>query len=225
MASRVFHPPPQDVCKEVQLGVLEMETKTLCHQATKAFDFAGCECHNHETASCAVSACQTSSGISQPSRNTISTCSSSVPIVSMTSFEALCRSEGNSRVVMIESRSRTLSTAFTERAICFSPTRSVTKRSARSHGVPRMAPKSTTGVGIPRMIEIPCTNDGAPEIGSTGSGRIVSTTCVSGTAQTQLLSPTMRAFLVLAARSITTFLLGPLLQPETLTVPLHPFIT
>jgi hypothetical protein len=66
------------------------------------------------------------------------------------------------------------------------------------------------------MIEMPCTNDGTPEIGSTGRGRIVSMTCVSGTAQTQLLSPTMIAFLFTAARSPIASFLRSLLQPPKL---------
>ena len=124
-----------------------------------------------------------------------------------------------SRIVKIVSRSRTPNTASTERATCLSPTRSVTKRSVRSLGDPKTAPKSTTGVGIPRMIDTPRTNDGTPEIGSTASGRIVSMTCVSGTAQTQLLSPTMRAFLVPAALFITTLFLRLLLHRRSWLLP------
>src|SRR5712692_4224524 len=112
MASRIFHSLPQDICKEVQLGVLEVQSKVLGYQVPKAFDLGGGGCHNHEIASCAVSACQTSSGNSQPARNTISTCSSSVPIVSTTSFEALCKSGGRSWIVMIVLTSTTPSTAF-----------------------------------------------------------------------------------------------------------------
>src|SRR6266849_2983367 len=219
MASGLFHSLPQDIRKEVQLGVFKMEPKALRHQAPKAFDLGGGWCNNHEMASCAVSACQTSSGNSQPVRKTISTCSSSVPIVSTVSFEALCKSGGSSRIVMIVSRSRTPSTAFTERATCLSPARTVTKRSARSLGEPRTDPKSTTGVGIPRMIDMPCTNDGTPEIGSTGRGRIVSMTCASCRAQTQLLSPTMRAFFVPTVRSIATLFLRTLLPPAKLALP------
>src|SRR5207245_1826133 len=116
MASGTFHSLPQDICKKVQLAVLELQPKALRYQATKAFDLGGGWCHNHETASSAVTACQTSPGSSQPACKTIRNCSSSVPIIVMMSLAASCKSRGSSWTVAIVARSQTPSTAFTESA-------------------------------------------------------------------------------------------------------------
>src|ERR1700687_1900477 len=85
---RTFHAPLQNVRKEVQLGIFEVQPEAPGHQGSKALDIDAGERHGHETASSSVSVCHTSSGNSQPARKTTKSCSSSVPIASITSFEA-----------------------------------------------------------------------------------------------------------------------------------------
>jgi hypothetical protein len=74
-------------------------------------------------------------------------------------------------------------TSSTASATRRSPTRRVTKRvNAGGVSSPNSAPASATGVGTPRMRQTPRTNDGIPAQGSTGSGRIVSTTSARSSA-------------------------------------------
>src|ERR1700730_4217632 len=84
---RTSHTPLQDVGKEVQLGIFEIQPEAPGHQGSKALDVSAGERHRHEATSCAVSVCHTSSGSSQPAHKTTKSCSSSVPIASIVSFD------------------------------------------------------------------------------------------------------------------------------------------
>src|SRR3984893_6478233 len=71
---RTFHAPLQDVRKEVQLGIFEIQPEAPGHQGSKALDISGGERHCHDAASCADSVCHTSSGNSQPACKTTKIC-------------------------------------------------------------------------------------------------------------------------------------------------------
>jgi hypothetical protein len=52
IAPRTFHTPLQDVSKEVQLGIFEIQPEAPGHQGSKALDISADERHGHETISC-----------------------------------------------------------------------------------------------------------------------------------------------------------------------------
>src|SRR5580704_10631614 len=86
---RTFHTPLQNVGKEVQLGILEIQPEAPGQQCSKALDISANERRHHEATSCAVSVCHTSSVSPQPAHKTSKSCSSSIPIASIRSLEAL----------------------------------------------------------------------------------------------------------------------------------------
>src|SRR6267154_1312432 len=88
IAPRAFHTPLQDVSKEIQLGIFEIQPEAPGHQGSEALDISADERHGHETISCGVSLCHSSSGNSQLAYKTTKSCSSRVPIASIASFEA-----------------------------------------------------------------------------------------------------------------------------------------
>src|ERR1700730_2630805 len=139
---RTFHAPLQDVRKEVQFGIFEIQPEAPGHQDSKALDIGTGKRGCHEVTSSAVSICHTSSGNSQPAHKSTKSCSSRVPILSITSFEAPSRSRGVSRTVD-ESSSRTPNTASTASATCLSPRRTVTTCSPLHWRATRTLPKST----------------------------------------------------------------------------------
>ena len=66
------------------------------------------------------------------------------------------------------------------------PTFSVTIRWSAGSGSASKAWRLTTGTGSPRTAQSPRTDGGAPETGSIGSSRIVSTTFSSGRAHSRV---------------------------------------
>src|SRR5712692_2949426 len=181
-APNCIEPSAKQVTEKAELGVLELESEAARDDATEALDVTKTELDAHRDAPSNSRAAQTDSGTTRALRNTSRSSASSAPIAEIISAPA-SRSKGGSSWRELAGIARTPKTASKASTTRRFSALIVTKRVGLHPLTPSSAPVSMTGSGTPRMMESPLTNSGAPTNGSTGSGRIVSTMCSSGSPQ------------------------------------------
>src|SRR3984957_7416280 len=136
-------------------------------------------------------------------------------MVSTRSAFAVPRSEGSSSS-WAASSSWSPTTESTVNATGRSPTFRATNRVAGpALSTPRTVASSTTGTPVPRITERPRTKGGTPDMGSIGSGRIVSMTEETGSARKQRPTFTTRHAIPLGRPAVPIVRIpqGPLSRP------------
>ena len=165
---------------EIQFPFVNIQAEVSGDELSKTVHVLGFKRLDH---SCrGTSFCQNSSGRIVALFNTRSSSASKAPSACRVWVTASPASGGRAWSVA-DSSSQTPRTALTASATRRSPARSSTKRVGGSNSFAKSLARETMGVGSPRMIDSPSKKSGMLASPSTGSGRMISTTCERCNAQ------------------------------------------